>query len=42
MYVGNYNGGAGSDDILTVNPVGGAVLRLSALAGGNWVGWNNY
>ncbi len=40
VYVGDFNGD-GKDDILTVDPTGGAVLRLSKSSGGNWSGWLN-
>lgn len=41
IYTGNF-GGSSAHDILTVNPVGGAVLRQSIESGGNWAGWQNY
>ncbi|MEM7828372.1 MAG: S8 family serine peptidase [Candidatus Aenigmatarchaeota archaeon] len=40
IYPARYNTGS-TADILTVNPVGGAVLRQSIVTGGNWSGWMN-
>ena len=41
VYVGDFNGD-GRDDLLTVNPSGGAVIRESMVSGGHWSGWHNH
>lgn len=40
VYKGDFNGD-GKDDIMTVNPSGGAVMRLSTGGSGAWTGWTN-
>jgi len=40
VYVGDFNGD-GADDLLTVNPPGGAVVKQSIIQDGNWSGWKN-
>jgi subtilisin family serine protease len=41
VYPADYNSSSGSADILTVNPVGGAVMRQSIVSGGSWTGFTN-